>query len=150
MPTNQYTKGDNSNIFWQDNITIIAIGSKFNSDDFFFFLLSATTAESILHQSAWIWPGIVYHISDTFWGQWWRRVDVHVPYPMWNTATNYKTFYNSTFIITYLCFPNEVLGTYCFYSVSYHYYSFSPALFCPGLFSETTQGISMKLSRMIV
>ena len=35
MPTNQYTKGDKSNIFLQDNVTITAIESKFISDDFF-------------------------------------------------------------------------------------------------------------------
>ena len=29
------TKGDNSIIFWQDNVTIIADGSKFNSDVYF-------------------------------------------------------------------------------------------------------------------
>ena len=56
-----------------------------------------------------------------------------------------------------LCSPNVVWETYCFYSVSYYYYysssssSFSsPVLFCPGMFSKTTGGINMKLSRMTV
>ena len=35
---------------------------------------------------------------------------------------------------------------------SYYYYSSfsSPVLFCPGMFSKTTGGINMKLSRMTV
>jgi hypothetical protein len=50
------TKGDNSIIFWQDNETIIAEGSKFISD---VYLLLATFVESLLRQSEFDWEKII-------------------------------------------------------------------------------------------
>jgi hypothetical protein len=44
------------------------------------------------------------------------------------------------------CYSGERCGPWA----SCSSYSSSPVLFCPGMFSENTQGINMKLSRMIV